>query len=58
MAPSAVKSIGKKKRRREKKKGASTSSATLGACEPKQRKRRAQRSGSPEPCTYTSLSRI
>jgi hypothetical protein len=43
MAPSAVKSIGKKKRRREKKEGASTSSTALGACEPRQRRRRMQR---------------
>jgi hypothetical protein len=58
MAPTAVEMIGKKKRMRGKKEKASSSVAAPGACEPKQRKRRAQRSGSPVPGTYTSLSRI
>jgi hypothetical protein len=57
MAPTAVKSIGKKKRRREKKEGASTSSAALGACEPRQRKRRMLRESpqAPGACTLLSL---
>jgi hypothetical protein len=44
MAPSAVEMIGKKKRSRGKKEEASSSVAAPGACELKQRKRRAQRS--------------
>jgi hypothetical protein len=44
MAPSAVKSIGKKKkRRRERKEEASTSSAAPSAHGPRQRKRKTQR---------------
>jgi hypothetical protein len=58
MAPVVVEMIGKKKRRRGKKEEASFSVVVPGVCEPKQRKRRAQRSGSPAPGTYTSLSRI
>jgi hypothetical protein len=58
MAPATVEMIGKKKRRRGKKEEASSSVAAPGACEPKQRKTMAQRSGSPASGTYTSLSRI
>jgi hypothetical protein len=58
MAPSAVEMIGKKKRRRGKKEEASSSVAAPGACEPKQRKRMAQRSGSPAPGTCILLSLI
>jgi hypothetical protein len=58
MAPSAVGMIGKKKRRRGKKEEASSSVAAPDACEPKQRKRRAHRSGSPAPDTCILLSLI
>jgi hypothetical protein len=58
MAPAAVEMIRKKKKRRGKKEDVSSSVVAPGACEPKQRKRRAQRSGSPAPGTYTSLSHI
>jgi hypothetical protein len=43
MAPSTVKLIGKKKRMRGKKEEVSSSVAAPGTCEPKRRKRRAQR---------------
>jgi hypothetical protein len=58
MAPSAVEMIGKKKRGREKREGASTSTAASRACEPKQRKRRAQRFNSQAPGACTSFSLI
>jgi hypothetical protein len=58
MSPSAVEMIGKKKRKRWKKEEASSSVVSPGACEPKQRKRRAQRSGSPAPGTCVLLSLI
>jgi hypothetical protein len=55
MAPSVVKSIGKKKMRREKKEGAGPSMPVSGACEPRQRRRRVQRPESYEPGTYSLL---
>jgi hypothetical protein len=58
MAPSTVRSIGRKKRRREKKEGVSSSSTALGACEPRQRRKRMQRERPQAPGTCILLSFI
>jgi hypothetical protein len=58
MTPSAVKPIEKKNRRRGKKEEASSSVATPGACEPKQRKRRAHRESLQAPGARILISLI